>query len=946
MTTATRPLRPTRDALTAAIGALRGRDPEPQVRIALAEALFRLAVTPGTAEREAVELVREAITNDPCHPKLYLHLGRLLHRCGRYRCAVREYRRALALAPSSRRAHLLLAQALLEFDPPEQEIGRQLLAAVMRDSADERKAALADLDAFDERRRCEIAGYAAKDGRGASSGQAGGAGADGGADARSSGGAGGGATRGSGARRRAGQRGAGSAPPADGTGWQAAWRVSLFEQISREKPSRRWVDSHLRAGVAEVADQGRVAELATACVLMLATGENPRDVRRLIESAVPTGTSGQGSARGAAAAGGGLPAGDAALDLVNAGIDLAETADGVEFVGAAARHVAAGTVPVELVAWLHFSKFGPDSSLEPGAALRLLDKCPQALQQDPVLGELKLATLDGYARLAWADGNLDLARLLWKETIPLDPYRVPVALNLALLAARARSHDEYQPAWDRMFELLYLHAAGAGDVQYLLADRRMMHAALCQQSLQRHFELKPGQRTLTDDQAAALAGDPDALEVWLREWDRYYLNARLGFRSPVRLFGVPRDASEEDLGTARQALERHVEIALGDADWAGLGVFRELTATRIGDDFPRACDMLERARDRHYELEKADADALADEALDRGVRLRNLMHALAAKPDARHLRTGAAIARRQLVLPWTVLQPICVDRGLIDADTDLVRLFEDDLVHLVADCWDEPTPGDERAWSAVLRDVGECVAVLAHRIDLRMLYCSILFKAGRYDDAYTAAVEALKLPHPTGEAGRAADVRAEAARNQLANLLDAVAFEAVPEALRKPKSIDDIRRLLPAGLETAQRYPASTGLRILLANRMVQLREEAESARAVRLLEEAATSAVTAQQRAEIEEALATVREAAVFGAWLHEHVEAVVDQVKQALQQLQDAPSRSRLTAARTALRQAVGRLEGELETALAERRQDRIDHLEQVLGDLRGLERQLPAE
>src|SRR5271157_5062405 len=72
--------------------------------MALVEARFRLAVLPETDLGEALELLRAAAVVDPLHPRYDFHLGRVLHRAGDPRAAVREYRHAIRLAPSSHRA--------------------------------------------------------------------------------------------------------------------------------------------------------------------------------------------------------------------------------------------------------------------------------------------------------------------------------------------------------------------------------------------------------------------------------------------------------------------------------------------------------------------------------------------------------------------------------------------------------------------------------------------------------------------------------------------------------------------------------------------------------------------------------------------------------------------------------------------------------------------------
>src|SRR5262249_19586708 len=105
-----------------------------------------LAIAPGTGVDEGIELLRSAISLDPFLVKGYLHLGRLLHRRGRYRAAVPEYLAALDLAPTSRRIHLLLAEALLELGKDQQQAGEDLIAAVAERKQEQLRAVVAGIE--------------------------------------------------------------------------------------------------------------------------------------------------------------------------------------------------------------------------------------------------------------------------------------------------------------------------------------------------------------------------------------------------------------------------------------------------------------------------------------------------------------------------------------------------------------------------------------------------------------------------------------------------------------------------------------------------------------------------------------------------------------------------------------------------------------------------------
>src|SRR5262249_8307773 len=132
-----------RRRLSTAIAELERRDRNPAVRLALAEAEFRLSIAPGIEPAEAIKRLERAVSPDPFLPKLHLHLGRLLHRSGKHSAALSAYRRAVSLAPSSRRAHLLLALALLELGEAEHELGQNLLDALVRGETEQLRGLVA-----------------------------------------------------------------------------------------------------------------------------------------------------------------------------------------------------------------------------------------------------------------------------------------------------------------------------------------------------------------------------------------------------------------------------------------------------------------------------------------------------------------------------------------------------------------------------------------------------------------------------------------------------------------------------------------------------------------------------------------------------------------------------------------------------------------------------------
>ncbi|MEU7481145.1 hypothetical protein AB0A63_34565 [Lentzea sp. NPDC042327] len=800
------------------------------MRIALAEAEFRLAVAEDTEPAEAIDRLRAAIEQDPFCPKLFLHLGRLLHRSGGAVAAVPEYRHAIRLAPNSRRAHLLLALALLDIGKHTRELGDRVLAGLNSGSPQDLKAAVAEVDSWLEDQGTP------------------------GGDRKS--------------RRPAPNRGVQGAP--------AAWRVALHEQITRGKTQASQLSALLQAGLLRVGEAGEVGEYATACALLLANGQKPRSVREFAKP-VMAGHSDHPAVR-----------------MLAAALDLAEAGGPAAFVTTAAEHVENGTLPLELVCCLHLDRYGPDHHSSAVEALALLDTYPRALRDSDGFDELRLAVLDGHARKAWAAERFDEARLLWQEAGSIDRFRVPVALNLALLAAKTKSEQDYGPAWDRASELLYLHAAGAGDVQLLLEERRSLHSALTQQAHQRHCERTGLRDTPSAEEITAWMADPDALTEWLHQWDLHYVNARLGFRSPAHLLGVPADAGQEDHVAAEEAFVKHLRLALSGRDWAGVGVFATLAAGQAR----RARLSIGETRDAYYEPERQEARSLAELALRRGLILREMMKELHRRPSGAQLRMGYELARRQLVLPWRALRPICVAIGAIADDFDLVRMFEQDLVAL-ATYWDTPKPRTDEESADRLSLLDGCVEVVPHDLTLRLMRCLALRAVNRHDDAYAAAVAALELPPPQDE-----DDNRQATVDELVALVDLIGMEGIPRSLPSREAA------IAAARRELERFPRCGQLRRELVKQLSATGRVAETNEAIALLSEGIELALSAGQRADFTErlvALEPVAAAAPVRASLRQLVEPAQEAASAAIAEYVrdtgDETRKSALTAVRVAV-------------------------------------------
>ncbi|GGR86948.1 hypothetical protein GCM10010169_33970 [Micromonospora fulviviridis] len=650
------------------VASLEQRPRVPQVRLALSEAEFRLALIPGTPPEEAIARLRRSIGHDPFSAKAHLHLGRALHRESRRWAALAAYRRAYALAPGTARAPLLMAYALLDLGRPEREVAAALLAAVAGGDASAIDAAIGEFDAL-------AAGAQAPDG----------------------------AARPARRRRQAGAVDLTADLPVE------IWRALLAEQVSRKPPNAAWARKYLRA--APGGDEGP-SEIATAAVLMLACGTAPSDVREAL-----------------AEAGDRLPGSHPAVRMLLAVLDLGDC-DRDAFTAEVVRLVGGRIVPAEAVCALHFTWFGPDR-LDAVAAIRMLDEYPDELRALPCFAALRIAILDAYARRAWTAERFDEAGLLWRATIPVDPFSVAVAVDLALLATRTRS-AAYGPAWERAAELLYLHAAGHGDPGHLVDDRVALHRSLAEQSLRQSGGDDPSVEEITSWIAAG-----DGAEVWLRHWDLYYLNVRLRFRSPWHVLGVEPGAGPEALAAARDLMLRHLTDTVGAQEWAGARTFCELARQRV----TRACAEAA-SGDAHFEREQPAADRLLDEAKRRVLVLHKISLALRGEKSARHRRLLCAVVRHEFALPLDRLHDLCVEQEILTGDVRLAEILEQSAAEFAAG-WEGSTPAGLPDPQRLLADVEAVVRAVPDRPGLRVAHARLLMWTGRTADAYATAAEAV-----------------------------------------------------------------------------------------------------------------------------------------------------------------------------------------------------------
>ncbi|MCI0487092.1 MAG: hypothetical protein L0229_10885 [Blastocatellia bacterium] len=891
-----------RAQLLSAIGRLEeSHEPIARKRVALAEAYFRLAILRDTDPEESLACLQKAIGLDPFHPKLFFHLGRSFHRRGDYGGAVVQYRQALRFAPASHRACVHLALALLELGKSEKEIGRAILDALSRGEEQKLAEHLARLDAFLEAQSPAADGKATAPGARGKSRRP---------DDEKPSSASPGDSRPSG---NATEKGVASA-----CRWQGVWRVALVDHLSGPKLIAKQIDKQLEAGAKPVDGDLRVAEYATALLFLMLSGESPKAIDKMAEGPILKDHSQHPAVR-----------------LLRAAVGLAQAESPDLFIELAEKEAADGRLPIEMICVLHYTIYGPggENPLSDAESLKLLNHYWPEMQELHCFRELRLAILDGYARLAWRDERFEHATLLWREALSLDPFRIAVAHNLALVAARTRSCDDYQPAWNRAAELRYLYAAAAGDLQVMLEERRVMHLSFAQQSRQRYCgQMKPGEGQPSEEALQAWMSDREAIEVWLREWDLYYLNSRVRFRSPVHLLGVPRDASEQAINDARDALLHQIETTLDQQPWAGIKTFCRLSEELVVQASERARDTVERIRDLYYEQEKSEADALTHELIDRGLAWLHRMLVLLAKKvtetageaeaasekakqtkdpgeseqaarlmararkvAAQSIPVGCLLARHLFVMPWKLLQPICADRGLIERDADLVGVFESYFIALVSA--DRSEPENERELSKRLGWLDECQAILPHRFELRLARCQLLMAGKRYDDAYAVALATLPLIADMEDREEADQIE-----NNLVVMIENAAFAAMPESTRqmiegaggRARPPESVREIIKEGRSLLERFPHASSFRAFLVFRMI---EAGQSKEAIDLLKDGLELALNEEQRASLEKALKEAQEHTRMTGTLEEIkrlLEGASQRVNQAFGEIQPGSSAS----------------------------------------------------
>jgi hypothetical protein len=328
--------------------------------------------------------------------------------------------------------------------------------------------------------------------------------------------------------------------------------------------------------------------------------------------------------------------------------------------------------------------------------------------------------------------------------------------------------------------------------------------------------------------------DAATFKTWLREWDLWYLNSRLRFRSPIHLLGVRLDCSDEDAETGSNTFVRQFARALCGRQWAGAGLFQHLTEQLAAEAVERAKNPLMRKRDPYTESEAESARELESEAIQHGFRLFKMLQ-LATRSNSGEVKvSGLEAARSLLNMPWRSLETVAKRSVQVMEDKALIEVFASYVANLAQDS--KAGPVETR-----LEALRDCLQGSPQAHDLRLMECRLLLDASRLKDAYDSGLAGLKALRgmPEGENAKL--------EKQFAAAVDNAALNRIPPDLRRPGK-DRGADFIAAARRALAEFPMAGGLRLLLARVLSQTENPALLAEGSTLLQEGFDLYLTAEQ--------------------------------------------------------------------------------------------------
>jgi hypothetical protein len=331
--------------------------------------------------------------------------------------------------------------------------------------------------------------------------------------------------------------------------------------------------------------------------------------------------------------------------------------------------------------------------------------------------------------------------------------------------------DDYASAWPRAVELRYMEAAAAQDISLGEEERARVHQAVSSQACAAYMPQEQGSAKELD--YPKWAADRVAVKTWLSEWDLYYINARLAFRSPIHRLGIARDATPEVQALARQSLLTLIEIGSRRFPAGARRAATGLACDSVDDADRLAARNIERARDRYYALEADAAEKLQVESVQRVCHIVGLLKAHQEELPSTDIVVTGWLGIRLLALPLEILAPLLA-RTFSGVEESEIRDRLEQLVLAAVARDSRPRRGDEQ-----IRDGLDVLERLFRLMPARQ-------------------EEARALKRRFG-------------------------VEMLPEDCQRVKTAEEAGRAIACGLEILRRYPQADGLRWHLAELMAQM---------------------------------------------------------------------------------------------------------------------------
>jgi hypothetical protein len=309
--------------------------------------------------------------------------------------------------------------------------------------------------------------------------------------------------------------------------------------------------------------------------------------------------------------------------------------------------------------------------------------------------------------------------------------------------------------------------------------------------------------------------------------------------------------------------------------WSGIKAFCALAVERITSAARLAEDDLERARDPYYEGEKAQANALLGEVLQRSLALVNLLQQYMGEIRGggtlagADLRLAARAAQSFFLFPRGFIGSLYEAKGIDTGEQNIRDIVVNFITNILVAGADQP--GQENALKDRIEAFDRLGPYLPDTPERHFTHVRLLAAGKENRQAYTQAIEtigkidqALKRfdKERTGEPEAMENLRAM--RESLVNGLDGFALAEMPEAeaalLRKGASTSEEAKRLVNALRAVNRdFPRAEQIAQRFALELARTGAEGIQ-EAIRLLEGLKEQAFTPQSREAMAKLLGELR--------------------------------------------------------------------------------------